>query len=85
MRARFVAERGSYDTAYAPKKDWEVLDLARTASRRVIARCSGEDARWIALVLNAAADANVIGADVRAGILSPDEARAELGLPPCST
>lgn len=81
MRARFAAERGSYDTAYSPKKDWELLDLSRSAGSRVIARCGGADARWIAMVLNAAVEANVIAA----GRLSPDQAQAELGLPPCST
>ena len=85
MRARFVAERGSYDTAYSPKKDWELLDLARPAGSRVIARCAGADARWIAMVLNAAVAANVIAAEIKAGHTSADEARAELGLPPCST
>lgn len=52
MRARFVTERGSYDTVYAPNRDWEVLDLSRTASRRVIARASHADALLIAAALN---------------------------------
>jgi hypothetical protein len=58
MTARFVAERGSYDTVYAPRRDWELLDLSRQAGSRVIARCSGPDARWIAMVLNAAVESS---------------------------
>ena len=58
MTARFVAERGSYDTVYSPKRDWEILDLSRKAGNRVIARANGEDARWIAATLNAAVAAD---------------------------
>lgn len=70
MRARFVAERGSYDTAHSPKKDWELLDLSRQAGNRVIARCAGADARWIAMVLNAAVEANVVAWEARDGLPS---------------
>lgn len=53
---RYVAERGggSSGTAYN-EKDHEVLDQERAASKRVICRATGSDARLIAAALNASA------------------------------
>jgi hypothetical protein len=52
-RLRYVAERGggSSGTAYN-RLDWEVLDLERTAGRRVICRARYRDAHLIAEALN---------------------------------
>lgn len=56
MSARYVAERGSgsHGTSYN-LKDWEVLDLERRPSARVVCRASRLDAVMIAEALNTAA------------------------------
>lgn len=63
MTARYVVERASVcdlgiERRYAPQhweieNDWEVLDLGRIATRRVLCRATRSDALIIAAALNA--------------------------------
>lgn len=57
MSERYVIERGSgsdYENVAYRERDWEVLDMARHATKRLMCRANREDALTIAAALNSA-------------------------------